>query len=198
MEAKSTKLTIPLMAKRWYFCRIFLNFGRRRQIFDCLPSIAKIPVDTARSIAMSLLSFAKLFTSRRRFESRHGPALARLSIAAGSMYRSFFFSLSLSLPIREPDCRCRNSRNAIHSLSLSLLSSSAVLSPFFRERYGSRPKIDRDRSTLAATLSNEKETISSAKQRSMRDLIATVDLFKRESITAVISFIRDSWKRREN
>lgn len=195
---KSTELTIPLMAKRWYFCRIFLNFGRRRQIFDCLPSIAKIPVDTARSIAMSLLSFAKLFTSRRRFESRHGPALARLSIAAGSMYRSFSFSLSLSPSQSGNLIVAAGIRGTLFTPSLSLLSSSAVLSPFFRERYGSRPKIDRDRSTLAATLSNEKETISSAKQRSMRDLIATVDLFKRESITAVISFIRDSWKRREN
>lgn len=132
--------------------------------------------------------------SRAAVDSSHGTVpLSRiyLSIATGSMYRSF----ALSLSTRRPDCRCGNSRNAIHSLSLSLLLSSIVLSPFFRERYGSRPKIDRDRSTLAATLSNEKETISSAKQRSLRDLIATVDLFKRESITAVILFIRDSWKK---
>lgn len=59
------------IGRRRYFCRIFLNFDRQRQIFDCLPSIAKILVDTAQSIAMSLLSFAKLFTSRRR-DSSHG------------------------------------------------------------------------------------------------------------------------------
>lgn len=41
------------------------------QIFDCLPSIAKILVDTAQLIGMSLLSFAKLFTSRR-LDSSHG------------------------------------------------------------------------------------------------------------------------------
>jgi len=51
---------------------IFEFRQRRRQIFDCLPSIAKIPVDTAQSIAMSPLSFAELFTMRRRYDSSHG------------------------------------------------------------------------------------------------------------------------------
>lgn len=78
------------IGRRRYFCRIFLNFDRQRQIFDCLPSIAKILVDTAESIAMSLLSFAKLFTSHRRHSSH------------GSIYHR---RIDVSISRLRPDCR---------------------------------------------------------------------------------------------
>lgn len=82
------------IGRRRYFCRIFLNFGRQRQIFDCLPSIAKILVDTAESIAMSLLSFAKLFTNHRR-DSSHGSIYLAVSI----------HRIDVSICRLRPDCR---------------------------------------------------------------------------------------------
>jgi hypothetical protein len=79
---------------------IFEFRQRRRQIFDCLPSIAKIPVDTAQSIAMSPLSFAELFTMCRRYDSSHGIIRRRRRRRRG-------IDASIS-----PDCRRGDSPNA--------------------------------------------------------------------------------------
>lgn len=109
---------------RRYFCRIFLNFGRQRQIFDCLPSIAKILVDTAESIAMSLLSFAKLFTNHRR-DSSHG-----------SIYHR---RIDVSICRLRPDCRRPDIRGTLLPRTLSievvrkLISDRSAASPLKRD-----------------------------------------------------------------
>lgn len=102
------------------------------QIFDCLPSIAKILVDTAQLIGMSLLSFTKLFTSRR-LDSSHD-----------SIHRREDRCIDLSTETRIVAAAIR--------IRGMLLSSSANA-----HRYRSRPKIDGDRSASGDIVAQRKD-----------------------------------------